>query len=246
VRIRATVAYDGTAYHGFQRQSAEREPTIQGELERALSRITSHSTAVLGAGRTDAGVHARGQVIAFDAREAWRGTLSDLQRALNAVLPGDIVVLDIAQADGGFHPRYAARSREYRYTIYNEVWRDPLRRLYALHVADPLDVPAMREAARHLVGERDFAAFGQATAGESTVRVMHRVDIGGERPCITVDLEANGFLYRMVRSIVGTLIEVGRARISVGRFVEILDSRERAQAETTAPPNGLCLTRVYY
>ena len=244
MRIRATVAYDGTAYHGFQRQSAEREPTIQGELERALSRITARSTTVLGAGRTDAGVHASGQVIAFDAE--WRHPLPDLQRALNAVLPGDVVLLDIAQAAGGFHPRYEARSREYRYTIYNAAWRDPLRRLVALHVADPLDVPAMREAARHLIGERDFAAFGQATAGESTVRIVHRAEIGGERPCITVELEANGFLYRMVRSIAGTLIEVGRAKISVGRFVEILNSRERGQAETTAPPNGLCLTRVNY
>ena len=244
MRIRATIAYDGTAYHGFQRQSAEREPTIQGELERALVRIVARSTTVLGAGRTDAGVHASGQVVAFDAE--WRHALPDLQRALNAVLPDDLVVLDIAQAADGFHPRYRALSREYRYTIYNAAWRDPLRRLYALHVADPLDVSAMREAARHLTGEHDFAAFGQATTGESTVRVMHRAEIGGDRPWITVDLEANGFLYRMVRGIVGALVEVGRGKISVDRFVGILYSRERGQAEKTAPPHGLCLMRVNY
>jgi tRNA pseudouridine38-40 synthase len=244
MRIRATIAYDGTAYHGFQRQSAEREPTIQGELERALSRMGAHSTTVLGAGRTDAGVHASGQVVAFDAE--WRHALPDLHRALNAVLPDDIVVLDIAQAADGFHPRYQARSREYRYTIYNAAWRDPLCRLYALHVGDPIDLLAMQEAARHLIGEHDFAAFGQATTGDSTVRVVHRVEIGGDRPWVTTDLEANGFLYRMVRSIVGSLIEVGRGKISAGRFVEILHSRERGQAETTAPPHGLCLMRVNY
>jgi tRNA pseudouridine38-40 synthase len=244
MRIRATIAYDGTAYHGFQRQSAEREPTIQGELERALSRISGRSTTVLGAGRTDAGVHASGQVVAFDVE--WRHALPDLQRALNAVLPDDVVVLDIAPVADGFHPRYQARSRQYRYTIYNAAWRDPLRRLYALHVADSIDLPAMREAARHLIGEHDFATFGQATSGDTTVRVMYRVEIGGDRPWITTDLEANGFLYRMVRSIVGALIEVGRGKLSVDRFVEVFHSRERGQAETTAPPHGLCLTRVNY
>ncbi len=244
MRVRATVAYDGTAYHGFQRQSIEREPTIQGELERALSRLTERAADVIGAGRTDAGVHASGQVIAFDI--AWRHTLADLQRALNAVLPDDIAILDIAQAPNDFHPRYQAHSREYRYTIYNSNLRHPLHRLYALHVSDPLAAEAMRTAAGYLVGEHDFAAFGQATSGESTVRTMHRVEVGDQAPWITIDLEASGFLYRMVRSIVGTLIEVGRTRISIERFAEILHSRERAQAEATAAPHGLCLTRVNY
>jgi len=244
VRVRATIAYDGTEYHGFQRQSTEREPTIQGELERALARITGQSTAVLGAGRTDAGVHASGQVIAFDT--AWRHPLADLQRALNAVLPGDIVALEAGQAAADFHPRFQARSREYRYTIYNSPLRHPLYRRYALHVSAALDVDAMRVASSCLLGEHDFAAFGQATTGESTVRTMHRVEIAGQRPWISVDLEANGFLYRMARSLVGTLIEVGRGRMSGERFAEILASRDRAQAEATAAPHGLCLTRVNY
>lgn len=244
MRVRATIAYDGTAYHGFQRQSIEREPTIQGELERAVSKVTESPATVIGAGRTDAGVHASGQVIAFDTE--WRHTVADLHRALNAVIPDDIAVLDMAQAPDDFHPRYQARSREYRYTIYNSNLRHPLHRLYALHIPDPLNAERMRAAAECLAGEHDFAAFGQATSGESTVRTMYQVKIDGQVPWVTIELEANGFLYRMVRSIVGTLIEVGRGRISVERFVEILRSRERGQAEATAAPHGLCLTRVNY
>jgi tRNA pseudouridine38-40 synthase len=244
VRVRATVAYDGTAYHGFQRQAPEREPTIQGELERALARLTGQTPAVMGAGRTDAGVHAHGQVIAFDTE--WRHGLADLHRALNANLADDIAVLEVAQAADDFHPRYRARSREYRYTIYNAALRHPLQRRYALHVPEPLDVAAMDIAARCLVGEHDFAAFGQATTGESTVRTLLRAAVAGAPPWVTVDLEANGFLYRMVRSIVGGLIEVGRGRITAQRFEAILASRDRGQAETTAAPHGLCLMRVNY
>ena len=244
MRVRATIAYDGTSYHGFQRQPAEREPTVQGELERALTRITGGVMTVLGAGRTDAGVHASGQVVAFDVE--WRHGLPDLQRALNAVLPDDIAVLEIAESEADFHPRYRARSRVYRYTIYNAPLRDPLHRLYALHLPDALDVSAMRAAAQCLMGEHDFAAFGQPTTGESTVRVVYRAEVGGEWPWIAIDLEANGFLYRMARSIVGTLIEVGRGKLAVERFEQILNSRDRAQAEATAAPHGLCLTQVNY
>ena len=244
MRVRATLAYDGTRYHGFQRQSPEREPSIQGECERALEKISSRAVAVTGAGRTDAGVHASGQVIAFEVE--WRHALTDVQRALNAVLPDDIAVLDAAEAADDFHPRYSARSREYRYTLYNSNRRHPLHRLYALHMAEPLDVAAMRAGAECLIGEHDFAAFGQATSGESTVRTLYRLDIGGEPPWIEIDLEATGFLYRMARSIVGALIEVGRERLDAARLAEILASRDRAQAEATAPPHGLCLTRVNY
>jgi tRNA pseudouridine38-40 synthase len=244
MRVRATLAYNGTPYHGFQRQSPEREPTIQGEIERALKHITNQAISVLGAGRTDAGVHASGQVIAFDIE--WRHGVDDLQRALNATLPADIAVMDVAEAAAGFHPRYDARSREYRYTIYNSTLRHPLHRLYALHVSDPLSVPAMRAAAQRLIGEHDFAAFGQPTIGESTVRRMQRAEVQADAPWVTIDLEANGFLYRMVRSIVGTLIEVGRGRMPVERFTAILESRDRSQAEATAPPHGLCLTWVNY
>jgi len=244
MRVRAVIAYDGTRYHGFQRQAPEREPTIQGEVERALGQIVAQPALVLGAGRTDAGVHASGQVIAFDVE--WRHGISDLQRALNANLPDDIVVWNAAEAAAGFHPRYQAHSREYRYTIYNAIVRHPLHRLYALHVPDPLNVSAMRAAAQKLIGEHDFAAFGQPTVGQATVRLMYRAEVNAEPPWVTIDLEANGFLYRMVRSLVGTLIEVGRGRLTLDRFAEVLGSRDRSQAETTAAPHGLCLTRVNY
>jgi tRNA pseudouridine38-40 synthase len=172
VRYRAIVAYDGTGYHGFQRQAPEHEPTIQGEIERALNKIGQSDVSVAGSGRTDAGVHATGQVIAFDAD--WHHAAEALQRALNATLPGDIAVLDLTEAAPDFHPRYDAASREYVYTIYSAPARHPLWRLYALHFVEPLDVTAMATAAAMLVGEHDFAAFGQPTVGQVTVRRMVR------------------------------------------------------------------------
>lgn len=250
-RYRAILAYDGTNYHGFQRQAAEYEPTIQGQVERALAKIGQPGVTVVGSGRTDAGVHAVGQVIAFEIE--WRHTLPDLQRALNATLPADIAVLDMAEAALDFHPRYSASSREYVYTIYSAPVRHPLHQRYALHVAEPLDVPAMDAAVARLVGEHDFAAFGLPTVGEVTVRRIMRADCRLETQSPTqslrfvrVTLEANGFLYRMVRSIVGTLLVVGRGAMTPQQFVGVLESRDRSRAGPPAPPYGLCLMRVSY
>lgn len=244
MRYRATVAYDGTGYHGFQRQAPEHEPTIQGELERALAKLGQPAVTVLGSGRTDAGVHATGQVIAFDAD--WRHAASALRRALNATLPGDMAVLDLNEATGDFHPRYHAVSREYVYTIYNAPTRHPLQRLYALHVAELLDASVMNAAAAWLVGEHDFAAFGQPTAGEVTVRRMMRAECRAEPPLVRVELEASGFLYRMARSLVGTLLAVGRGTAKPEHLRDVLESRDRSRAEAVVPPHGLCLTRVSY
>jgi tRNA pseudouridine38-40 synthase len=250
-RYRAIIAYDGTGYHGFQRQAAEHEPTVQGEIERALAKVNQPGITVLGSGRTDAGVHAAGQVIAFDAE--WRHSLEDLQRALNATLPADIAVLDIAEAAQDFHPRYDATSREYVYTIYNAPVRRPLYRHYALHVAEPLDVAGMNAAAATLVGEHDFAAFGLPTVGQVTVRRMLKAECfaqlrspNGYLRLVQVELEASGFLYRMVRSIVGTLLAVGRGAMTLDEFRAVLESRDHARAEAPVPPQGLCLTRVNY
>jgi len=243
-RYRATLAYDGTGYHGFQRQAAEHEPTIQGEVERALTQLGQSKITVTGSGRTDAGVHATGQVIAFNAE--WRHGLDDLQRALNATLPADIAVLDLQEATADFHPRYDAVSREYVYTIYDAPVRHPLERLYALHVAGPLDVMSMNAAAATLVGEHDFAAFGSPTTGEVTVRRMWRAQVSAAPPLIRVELEANGFLYRMVRSIVGTLLAVGRGGMTLDEFRGVLESRNRSRAEAGVPAHGLCLTHVSY
>ena len=243
-RYRAIIAYDGTDYHGFQRQAPEHEPTIQGEIEQALTKISQSGVTVLGSGRTDAGVHATGQVIAFNAE--WRHSLKDLQRALNAMLPADIAVLDLDEAACDFHPRYDAVSREYVYTIYDAPVRHPLYRLNALHVAEPLDVGAMNAAAADLVGEHDFAAFGLPTAGDVTVRRMLRAECRADLPLVCLELEANGFLYRMVRSIVGTLLLVGRGEMTRDQFRVVIESRDRSRAGAPVPPQGLCLTRVNY
>jgi tRNA pseudouridine38-40 synthase len=240
--VRAVVAYDGTDYSGFQRQT--NAPTVQAALETALVRVTQEALTILAAGRTDAGVHAAGQVIAFDT--TWRHGLGDLQRALNAVLPADVVVLEVEKAAAGFHPRYDARSRHYRYTLYNAPVRWPLSRRYSLHVAASLGVEAMQQAARFLEGEHDFATFGRPPQGQSTVRRVLAAEWGGELPYLTFDIEANAFLYRMVRSIFGTLLQVGRGVMSVEGFAAALAACDRSQAGPTALPHGLCLMEVKY
>jgi tRNA pseudouridine38-40 synthase len=242
MRVRALVTYDGTNYSGFQRQA--NAPTVQAALEAALVQVTREEIGLLAAGRTDAGVHAVGQVIAFDTN--WRHDPDDLQRALNAVLPADIAVLQTEEASPAFHPRYDARSRRYRYSFHNSPVRWPLGRLYNLHVTAPLDVGAMRRAAQCLVGEHDFSAFGQPPQGDSTVRRVLRVGWSGDSPWQVFDIEANAFLYRMVRSIVGTLLMVGRGEATVDEFAAVLASRDRSQAGPTAPPHGLCLMEVTY
>lgn len=242
MRVRALVAYDGTNYRGFQRQA--NAPTVQAALEAALSRVTCERIGVLPAGRTDAGVHAAGQIVAFDI--AWRHGLDDLQRALNAGLPADIVVREVDEVSPAFHPRHDARSRWYQYTLYHSPVRWPLARLYSLHVAAPLDVAAMQRAAQSLVGEHDFAAFGRAPQGQVTVRRVLAAAWNGEPPRLSFDIEANAFLYRMVRSIVGTLLKVGRGDMDVQGFAAVLASRSRDQAGPTAPPHGLCLMEVRY
>lgn len=242
MRVRATVAYDGTDYCGFQRQA--NGSTVQGTLEAALTRVTREKTSIVAAGRTDAGVHAAGQVVAFDT--AWGHGLSALQRALNGVLPASVAARGIEEAAPSFHPRFDARSRRYRFTIHNERERDPLARLYSLHVATPLDLVKMRQAAQFLKGEHDFATFGQPPQGSVTVRRVLGIDWGGELPWVTFYIEANAFLYHMVRSIVGTLLWVGRGEMSVDGFRAALMSRDRSRSGPTARAHGLCLMAVTY
>ncbi len=236
------MAYDGTEYSGFQRQA--NAPTVQAALEAALAQIGQENVTVLGAGRTDAGVHAVGQVIAFDT--SWKHGLDALLRALNAVLPADIAVRAVEEAASDFHPRYDARSRCYRYTLYNAPVRCPLARRYSLHVSAPLDVESMRRAASLLPGTHDFAAFGQPPEGESTVRTVFRAELQGTPPWLMFEIEANAFLYRMVRSIMGTLLQVGHGEISVDYFAAVFESCDRSKAGPTAPPHGLCLMEVKY
>jgi tRNA pseudouridine38-40 synthase len=242
MRVKATVAYDGTDYQGFQRQA--NGPTVQEALETALNRITETWVRILAAGRTDAGVHAEGQVIAFDTN--WRHSLSNLQRAMNAVLPSDIAVSELGEVAPDFHPRYDARSRCYRYTVYNAPVRSPLARRTSLYWKDTLDLAAMKAATVLVVGEHDFAAFGRPTQGSVTVRRVIEADWTLKPPWLFFEIEANAFLFRMVRSIVGTLLQVGQGRLSPDAFGAILGSRDRRRAGKTAPAYGLCLMQVKY
>lgn len=240
---KAIVEYDGTDYFGFQRQIAEQK-TIQGEIERVIGRITRQNISILGAGRTDAGVHARGQVVSFVVE--WRHSAEALQRALNANLPRDIAIRQLRIVSDDFHPRFAARSRTYCYTIYNAPLPSPLCRRTSWHVSHPLDVKAMQLAANALIGERDFATFGQPPQGTNTVRQVFRAEWRQETPFFRFEIEATAFLKRMVRSIVGSLQAVGRGKWSIEQFVEALKSAERSAAEATAPPQGLVLEKVKY
>lgn len=247
---RAVVEYDGTAYLGFQRQAVDdpaandQQATIQGQLELALGRMAGRPVSVTGAGRTDAGVHALGQVIRFDLE--WRHGLATLQRAINANLPADILIRQIAEAEATFHPRFSAQRRAYEYRIYNAPLRSPFHHRWSWHVSRPLDVDKMNEAARRLMGVHDFATFGRPPQGEKTVREVFQATWQRRQDFLIFHIEANAFLYRMVRSLVGSLKSVGEGVWSVEDFTDALLARDRARAETTAPPQGLFLLSVTY
>lgn len=242
-RYRAIVEYDGSNYWGFQRQIAS-QITIQSELERALSNIAQQPTQIVAAGRTDRGVHASGQVIAFNL--AWRHETSALLRAFNANLPMDIVIRVLDSAESHFHPRFDAQRRAYRYTIYNNIIRSPLRHTRSWHVFKPLDLDAMNVAAQQLVGEHDFATFGQPPQGINTVRELFKASWQREGEFLWFDIEATAFLKRMVRSIVGSLKMVGTGEWSGEEFVAAFRAAERQQSGVAAPPQGLVLERVDY
>lgn len=238
MRYSARVEYDGTEFSGFQVQPGSR--TVQGELEAALHRISGgERVRVDGAGRTDAGVHAAGQVIAF----TWPGRMTGpgLGRALGAILPADISVGPLRRVGTGFRPRSAALRREYRYTIWNGP-RSPLRERYALGLGDRLDVEAMAAAAQRLVGRRDLSAFGGAH--RQPIRTLHEVRVRRQGRRITIDVVGDAFLRQMVRSIVAALVLVGRGQATAEDVTAALRSPGRAFAGAVAPPHGLCLRRV--
>jgi tRNA pseudouridine38-40 synthase len=242
-RYRAVVEYDGTEFQGFQIQAKGR--TVQGDIERCLQQVTQSAVRIEGAGRTDAGVHATGQVIAFGV--SWRHSLEDLQRALNATFPSDIVVSDLQPTTSAFHPRFSALSRTYRYQIQNQPWPNVLLRLYAFNVRKKLDVPAMARASRLLIGSHDFASFGKPPQGNNTVRQVMQAGwsvLDDNR--LVFSITANAFLYRMVRTIVGTLIQVGLGRLTQNDFAEILRSGDLTRSAPPAPAHGLCLIQVTY
>ncbi len=244
MRYRATVEYDGTDFEGFQRQ-APGHRTVQGELEGALGRIGWRGTTLWAAGRTDSGVHARGQVIAFD--HDWRHTPDALGRALNAQLPSDVSVREAAEAQADFHPRYWARGRAYVYTVYQGPQRAALRDRYAWHVAETLDAAALAAAARHLIGRHDFATFGtDPDEGTNTVRTVQRAEWVNDDATWRFHIQADAFLFRMVRSVVGALVRVGSGVLTAERFQALIEARNRSQCPPIAPARGLCLDEVLY
>jgi tRNA pseudouridine38-40 synthase len=238
---RLVIGYDGTDFRGWQRQPDGR--TVQGVLEEAVFKVTRKRTVVHGAGRTDAGVHALGQVASI--RGVFKLTDEVLFRALNAVLPADVRVFTLGEAPPGFHARRSARSKLYRYRIVHAPQVSPLDRRYVLHWPYPLKLGAMREAARLFVRTADFTAFS-SNRDRSPVRTVTRSELRRSGDEIVYTVEAQGFLRYMVRTIVGTLLEVGRGRIRPADIEEIFGNRDRSLAGPTAPARGLTLVRVDY
>ena len=241
-RYRALVEYDGTDFLGYQIQAQGR--TVQGEIEKALGKVTQSKIRIDGAGRTDAGVHATGQVIAFNT--IWRHSVEDLHRALNATLPPDIIVSDLKITDKAFHPRFDALSRTYQYTIINQAWPSVLYRRSMYHLRKRLNVTAMHQASRFLLGSHDFASFGKPPQGEITVRRVTQADWIVDDNRLIFEITANAFLYRMVRTIVGTLIQVGLGELAAEQVKTIIEAQDLTRSAPPAPPHGLCLVRVTY
>jgi len=241
--IALTVQYDGTEYAGFQIQP--QVWTVQAELETALSELLQHQVRVIGAGRTDAGVHAMGQVIAFQTDNPIPEAA--LLKAVNDILPPAIAAAACTEVPADFHPCYSATGKLYSYRILNRPLRSPFISRYAWHVGEPIDVEAMRQAAEPLLGRHDFAAFAAAGgSAQTTVREICRLDIETEGELIESRIGADGFLYMMVRNIMGTLVEAGKGRLVAADVAAILEGRDRAQAPPPAPPQGLCLVKVEY
>jgi len=241
--LKLTLEYDGTDFHGFQRQRRLR--TVQGVLEERFSRLLGEDVHVVGAGRTDAGVHATGQVANF--RTSRPIGLDRLVRVLNAALPGDVKVQACEEMDEGFHARRRARSRTYRYAVVQRDAPSPLVGRFALVMCEPLDLAAMAKAARPLVGRHDFSAY-QAAGSETatTERTLMRLDCLQAGSRVEVTAQADSFLYHMVRLLVAGLIRVGRAELKPEALAEALERRQRLPKCAPAPACGLCLVQVSY
>lgn len=242
--FKLTLAYDGTNYAGWQLQP--NGVSIQELLEKALAKIAAQPIRVHGAGRTDAGVHARGQVASFSFTT--RLAPLTLKRALNANLPDEIRVLSCAKVTPDFHARFSAKAKEYRYQIDCGETADPFLRHYALHHPRPLDLAAMKRSAKWLLGKHDFTALSAHSPNRdhNPVRTVTRLTIAKRGRLITITIRAEGFLYKMARSIVGALLKVGEGRMTENQLREIFRSKKRTPLVETAPAKGLCLWKVFY
>lgn len=242
--FKLVLEYDGCNYHGWQRQQGVL--TIQEVLESRLEVMLGTTVSTRASGRTDAGVHARGQVVNFYART--RLMPADIQRGLNSLLPPDIVVLEAEEVPDSFHARFSAISKRYEYLILNRPFPSALDRRSSWHVRRPLDIDPMRDCLTRILGRHDFAAFmASGSSVRSTERCMLSADVEAvDSNRVVFSFEANGFLRHMVRNLVGTLVEVGKGKRTVEEFMEVLESRDRGRAGMTAPAHGLYLVSVRY
>ncbi|HHT05497.1 MAG TPA: tRNA pseudouridine(38-40) synthase TruA [Hydrogenispora sp.] len=242
--IKLTIAYEGTDFSGYQRQ-AQGERTVQGELEKALRRLTGEVPKLIAAGRTDAGVHAKGQVVSFSTTA--RIPVDRWPAALNANLPPDLIVGQAEAVPSTFHARYDAKTKTYQYIVSRRRWPDPFLRRFSYHYPHFLDVVKIREAAAVLVGEHDFKGFAAAgSAVTTTVRRLDQVAVTEAEEELFFTLKGNGFLYKMVRNIVGTLLLIGGGKADPALVQAILAHGDRQAAGPTAPPQGLTLVCVEY
>lgn len=240
--VRLKVQYDGSGFAGFQIQPDVR--TVQGDMEKALRALCGAPVRITGAGRTDAGVHALGQVLNFPLPD--EVPLERIVQALNRGLPPDIVVVEASEAPPEFHSRFDAVSRTYEYTILNREMRDALRARYVWHVPGTLDLVDMRRAARLFIGRRNFSAFGKPERGRSPVRDLMHLSVHRRGELVRIVCQANAFLQHMARGIAGALVDVGTRRKTVDAVRSALEQPEEAEEFTIAPPGGLCLIRVEY
>jgi tRNA pseudouridine38-40 synthase len=241
--VRLVVEYDGTTLCGYQRQLTG--PTVQQHLEEALSDLLAHPVTLLAASRTDAGVHARGQVCLFHTTRTI--PTFGIMLAVNARLPPCVSIAAATEVDAAFHPRFSARGKHYRYSIFTRISRSALHRDRTWHMHRPLDLARVAAAAQALIGEHDFAAFrAVGCAAKTTVRRIDAIDVTRSGDVVTIDVRGNAFLRNMVRIVTGTLVEVGTGKREVAQVAEILAGRDRTRAGITAPAAGLCLEEVFY
>lgn len=241
--IKLTIQYDGTRYAGWQFQ--KNGLSIQEVIQGAIKKITGKKTNLVGSGRTDAGVHAEAQVANFKTRS--RIPLKNLQMALNSALPDDIVISKAEEALLRFNARYDAKSKIYRYAIINNDFVNPLLRRYVAKCFYKIDIDLMRKAVKHIVGRRDFTSFRTIDGEEKdAIRTIEYIKFEKSKDIVYIYIKADGFLYNMVRTVVGTLIEVGRGKRTVDHVKEILKKRDRRCSGPTMPAKGLCLVRVFY
>ena len=243
VNVKLTIQYDGTNYCGWQRQ--KNGNSIQEEIERAIMSVTGEKVELIGSGRTDSGVHARGQVANFLTNS--NIPVDKFKFALNTKLPRDISVIDSRKVDENFHSRYDAIGKIYKYIIYNEPIRNPLYRNFTYHVPYSLDYKEIEKAIKYFLGSHDFSSFmASRSSVKTTIRVIDRFTLDKKGDLMIFTIQGNGFLYNMVRIIIGTIVEVGRGKIKSSSIPHIIYEKDRKAAGHTAPPEGLYLEKVYY